>query len=201
MRNEERTTMTDEKTRMTKLIGKMLATMEEPPPFMQPAELSATAAALESLVTARALLGEGPATLTDVVDAAAARFDARPLHRASIEARAELAEESDQLTTLRRWIVDRDARIGELRNQLGQANAARAERDARIRQLEDRIEQLERDSNELTVRLQLAQSGPMCPGLTQEQARILRCAVVEYQAKDEDDLLAAIDANTIGGAR
>lgn len=108
--------MTDEKTRMTNAIAKLLGWAERLD-LTNCEDMERIARAIESLVTARALLGEEPATLPDVVDAAAARFDTRPLDCASIEARAELAEEGDHLTTLRRWIVERDARIRELEAQ------------------------------------------------------------------------------------
>jgi predicted RNase H-like nuclease (RuvC/YqgF family) len=176
MRNEERTTMTDEKTRMTNAIGKLLGWADRLD-LTNCEDMERTASALESLVTARAMLGE-EATLTNVVDAAAARFDARPLHRASIEARAELAGEPDQLATLRPQIE---------------------ERDARIRELEDRIEQLERESNDLTVRLQLARSEPRRPGLTQEQAKLLKRTVHNTLTGEVcDGAIVAIDANTAG---
>lgn len=60
MTNNERDTMT-ERERITKLIDDTLTALEGPPPGFTPAGAVAMINALESLVTARAMLGEEPA--------------------------------------------------------------------------------------------------------------------------------------------
>ena len=56
------------------------------------------------------------APLMDIVNAAAARFDSRPLHRASIEARAELRQLTPEV--IDRYFAEAAVTIKEVEQQL-----------------------------------------------------------------------------------
>lgn len=285
MTDEKTTTMTTEHEQISMTIWQLLNRLEDVAgnDLATPghaATAQTLASALESLVTARAMLGEEPADDAEVgwaefaaeKDGRITELEVRLLAFARMVAvrtkhgprgsgapgdcddpcvkceavrivdpsgstgGAEEAPEpdDDQLTTLRRWIVERDARIRELeeagedlQDRIAQlvrdrdaaideskSRLLRAERlvAERIKELEignerrsfdlerrdAAIERLERESNELTVRLQLARSEPRFPGLTQEQAGMLRVAVRGWGGPDAPRLLEAIDANTAG---